>query len=817
MNTDDGPQERGLSYVSEVTEPANVGPSALASLQAGLGRPDGARAAMDPHPRAEHLWPQSSKTKGKTATHKSGLGAAYEARYGHPNPADRDDSPRGRSSGPRNGRAYVSPHQPEAIVKSRPIAAVPRHSLRRMQDTRIADVAVLPRRRSSTPRVPAFHDANPPEQGYLPYPSPAPNPYFTPAPIVIIPPAPNEPRHISINPFSLQHATHDSRLPHTSSELPINFQDDTLPPPVTCSTGSRPCLHLSRILSILLLEVPRQLFLTLLLLRLPILYFHRVSRIFDDADLSETDIHRLKSANAEQWRDGTPGKLRTAWLPDEAIVAPHLQNFRYQWEALVDLLVREWTVLSLIEGLMLSAILTVLQIDAASKDPIARTSALLSLISTLIGLAFGSLYAVRFGTMRKICRAAMWADQAQDGRAWLVWNVWIMLAMPAVWFCWSIILFIICIVSFAWRTGVVSDSVLASSVLSHRAALGLRVGVSALLGVGFMYLLLALHTFRAFGVEVEQRRGEKTRQWMSPGDQQLEQQPHWSQNQAAEGRPASADARKPHDLVVAPRSRTPPVPRSPRRAPLPKLDVRPPVPVPTRGASFDRPLNLPPTQLSPFPAVKVGNLRYYFTDPAPLPSNAEERDIGPADWRSFIYDLENVWILTDSPPSSTPGLEPGDPVWVRERERVSGVIYLWNAQFFGPRSMEVVLCLEKPAHGGHPGLAVYLTHRRRPDLNPHSDSDDNGQAEFQVGALMESGLLAMTVIRLLEDASHGRYTAQYEVDFGASEGQGGHGEDGERMQSSGPGLAKSAPILAPSPVRAGHSALLANMRSRSDT
>lgn len=51
-----------------------------------------------------------------------------------------------------------------------------------------------------------------------------------------------------------------------------------------------------------------------------------------------------------------------------------------------------------------------LQIDAAASDPIARTTALLSLISALMSLLFGSIYIIRFGTMRKMYKAASWAD-----------------------------------------------------------------------------------------------------------------------------------------------------------------------------------------------------------------------------------------------------------------------------------------------------------------------------------------------------------------------------------------------------------------------
>ncbi|KAJ7670424.1 hypothetical protein B0H17DRAFT_839792, partial [Mycena rosella] len=80
------------------------------------------------------------------------------------------------------------------------------------------------------------------------------------------------------------------------------------------------------------------------------------------------------------------------------------------WEGFIDSLLREWKTQNVVSTLMLSAILTMLQIDAAASDEIARTTALLSLISALMSLLFGSMYIIRFGTMRKMYKTANWAD-----------------------------------------------------------------------------------------------------------------------------------------------------------------------------------------------------------------------------------------------------------------------------------------------------------------------------------------------------------------------------------------------------------------------
>ncbi|KDR79535.1 hypothetical protein GALMADRAFT_49089, partial [Galerina marginata CBS 339.88] len=67
----------------------------------------------------------------------------------------------------------------------------------------------------------------------------------------------------------------------------------------------------------------------------------------------------------------------------------------------IDSLLKEWKTLNIISVLLLSAILTILQIDIAASDPLTRYSALLSMICALMSLLYGCIYIIRFGTMRK--------------------------------------------------------------------------------------------------------------------------------------------------------------------------------------------------------------------------------------------------------------------------------------------------------------------------------------------------------------------------------------------------------------------------------
>ena len=90
------------------------------------------------------------------------------------------------------------------------------------------------------------------------------------------------------------------------------------------------------------------------------------------------------------------------------------------------------------------------------------------------------------------------------------WNVWVLLAMPAVWIAWSLIFFCICIIDFLWEQPftspdnsaptVQSSNVLAVSLSkSDRTALPPRIIVTFVFCLGLVYFALVLRTFRRWG------------------------------------------------------------------------------------------------------------------------------------------------------------------------------------------------------------------------------------------------------------------------------------------------------------------------------
>ncbi|KAJ3785829.1 hypothetical protein GGU10DRAFT_375436 [Lentinula aff. detonsa] len=324
--------------------------------------------------------------------------------------------------------------------------------------------------------------------------------------------------------------------------------------------------------------LPRVIYLHLLL-RIPWMYFSRVARIFEDAEVSKPDIQRMIDAcgrggshfsqsqmnanslgpgltntqtnplnvpatNTDAANAGTSQKVRlpnntlsptgTGLGPTSAtnlaaaavasvvdlplplpedwkspLVSPSLIRFKLSWETFIDSLMREWKTLNVVSALLLSAILTMFQIEDAATDPLTRSAALLSLVCAIMSLSYGCIYIVRFGTMRSMYRASIWAEEAQKTKTLLWWNVWVLLGMPAVWMSWSMILFIVSILSFVWRTGAESDPH-DRAPLSDRAALGPRIAITFVFFLGMLYFFLIVRTLQSYGSN-NAGRGERTR------------------------------------------------------------------------------------------------------------------------------------------------------------------------------------------------------------------------------------------------------------------------------------------------------------------
>ncbi|KAH9012882.1 hypothetical protein EDB84DRAFT_1444481 [Lactarius hengduanensis] len=240
--------------------------------------------------------------------------------------------------------------------------------------------------------------------------------------------------------------------------------------------------------------LPRQMYLHTQL-RLPSLYFSRVARIFQDAAVSRPELQRIidacEAAGSETTPFRTTGTLLPFpedWVPPN--VSPALARFKLSWETFVASLVREWKTLNVLSALLLS-----------------------------------------------MYRASRWAEEAQKTETAIFWNVWVLLALPGVWLAWSVLAFVVAIMSFVWRSGAQGQS---QSPLSPRAELGPRIGITCQVGLGLVYFILVIRTFRNYG---EVGRKARVVQRLADVQVEMETRPEWARDRERDEARQQARAR----------------------------------------------------------------------------------------------------------------------------------------------------------------------------------------------------------------------------------------------------------------------------------
>ncbi|KAF9441314.1 hypothetical protein P691DRAFT_855674 [Macrolepiota fuliginosa MF-IS2] len=180
---------------------------------------------------------------------------------------------------------------------------------------------------------------------------------------------------------------------------------------------------------------------------------------------------------------------------------PAYRHLKMRWDEFIDNLMEEYRIQNILSVLLLPTIMSIFQIKGAGGDPITRYVAFGSLICALMSLLYGCMLSARFGTMRKGYKAAEWALEAKNELN-AYWNVWIMLATPLIWLTWSMLMFIICIMSFMWRSPANLPDNFSFSI-SSRAELSFRILVCCVLGLGMIYSALIARTLRQYGSQMD--------------------------------------------------------------------------------------------------------------------------------------------------------------------------------------------------------------------------------------------------------------------------------------------------------------------------
>ncbi|KAF9445739.1 hypothetical protein P691DRAFT_805229 [Macrolepiota fuliginosa MF-IS2] len=249
--------------------------------------------------------------------------------------------------------------------------------------------------------------------------------------------------------------------------------------------------------------LPRQLYICSLL-RLPALYCSRVEPLSRDANMVLKELlNKAVEASSRGEKDFQTQMSECGLDPSYDTFAtslpPAYQRLANRWGIFIENLMREWKTMNIVSGLLVSGILSIFQTNGASNDPVTRHLAFWSLLSALLSLLYGCSLIVQFSRMRKPSIIIEWVFEAQNPQS-IVWSVWVMLALPVIWLAWSIVAFIVCIMTFMWRSGAVPPDVF---VAPPSTQLAFQIFVSCVLGIGVIYGILTIMTFRRYGARMD--------------------------------------------------------------------------------------------------------------------------------------------------------------------------------------------------------------------------------------------------------------------------------------------------------------------------
>ncbi|KAF9443767.1 hypothetical protein P691DRAFT_678856 [Macrolepiota fuliginosa MF-IS2] len=211
--------------------------------------------------------------------------------------------------------------------------------------------------------------------------------------------------------------------------------------------------------------------------------------------------NKEKYGSKSKTRSGT--KTESSEDPDPPKLVSSYKRLKREWGDMIDEFVEEWRTLNIVSAVLVPGILTLFQIDSAANDPVTRSLAFWSLILALWSLVYGCLYVIQFRRMRSESIMIEWALEAEK-RDGIFWNTWVMLALPAVSLAWSVLVFLVAIIWFMWRSRANPPPDI-SFPASSSTELGFRIFTCGLFAAAVVYLILVLMRFFQFGAPMTSR------------------------------------------------------------------------------------------------------------------------------------------------------------------------------------------------------------------------------------------------------------------------------------------------------------------------
>jgi len=157
------------------------------------------------------------------------------------------------------------------------------------------------------------------------------------------------------HPFYLQH---HSQCPELSKDSFFSrfarffrWSHHTHSPPIFPDTNRHEREFTKVALKFVLVTIPVQMYLHFFLLRLPSLYFSRVARIFEEADMTLLEIKKMALETASP---GFKHEFEIQSTFESSSVPPAYQRLKSTWEFFIDSVMREWKTFNIISVLLLT-------------------------------------------------------------------------------------------------------------------------------------------------------------------------------------------------------------------------------------------------------------------------------------------------------------------------------------------------------------------------------------------------------------------------------------------------------------------------------
>ncbi|KAF8891404.1 hypothetical protein BD779DRAFT_1515040 [Infundibulicybe gibba] len=167
--------------------------------------------------------------------------------------------------------------------------------------------------------------------------------------------------------------------------------------------------------------------------------------------------------------------------------------------------VEEWKALRDLSGLIIGAVLAVLQIPNVANHPVTRTATFMCLLFTVMGGMYSSMLILHFlDSEIDISSSTKLQDLLEPQNCHSIWNIWVMLSLPTIWIYWGVFYFLLSVVFLVWGStapGVHGDTNSMSGALGPRLSLILRLPMMGIALLGFIYLIATILTLRRMSAQ----------------------------------------------------------------------------------------------------------------------------------------------------------------------------------------------------------------------------------------------------------------------------------------------------------------------------